>query len=82
MLKQVKKMLGRDCTYLSFSQEKLFDNEKEEWCSFNCAKVKFKGQTVVIPLYKSVNDMTQTDYFTLFTIIAEERWKITTQKQE
>lgn len=74
-LKQIKKMLGRGCTYLSFSKERLFDNDNQEWVRVNSIKVKYLGDTVIMPVYKEQSDLVLEDYKEIFHSIVNQKWK-------
>lgn len=51
-LEVIKRFLGRDCTFLAFSSEKLKNEDSGQLEQTPCIKVHYKKDRVTIPLYK------------------------------
>lgn len=79
MLKVIKNFLGKECTFLAFSKEKLFNHDTNVWEEVPCIKVHYKKDKVTMPLYKDFNRLEQKDYEYVYNVILNQSWK---QKQE
>ena len=69
-LKVVKKLLGEGCTFLSFSKEKVKD-EQGNWSEVDAFKAIMKNDlgskdTVITTINKPLNTLNQSDFDRLF----------------
>lgn len=70
MLNRLKQQLGEACTYLSFSNEKV-RNEQGVWETKDCVKAILKNDLgskdiIRIPLNKKISSLTAEDLHTIF----------------
>ena len=77
-LEVIKRFLGRDCTFLAFSSEKLKNEDSGQLEQTPCIKVHYKKDRVTIPLYKEFHEVNMQDLEELYNIIVNQEWR---QKQ-
>lgn len=74
MLKLIKKGLGRDCSFLSFSKEKIFNHDTNEWTTYDCFRAVMGKDKVVIPIEKGISQLDNDDYGQLYTILKDKQY--------
>jgi hypothetical protein len=74
MLKLIKKGLGRECSFLAFSKEKLFNNSANKWEITNCFRAVINKDKVVIPIEKDLKSLVFSDYERLYAILKDKEY--------
>ncbi len=74
MLKLIKKGLGRDCSFLSFSKEKIFNHDTNKWTTYDCFRAVMGKDKVVIPIEKGISQLDNDDYGQLYTILKDKQY--------
>ena len=74
MLKLIKKGLGRDCSFLSFSKEKIFNHDTNKWTTYDCFRAVMGKDKAVIPIEKGISQLDNDDYGQLYTILKDKQY--------
>ena len=74
MLKLIKKGLGRECSFLSFSKEKIFNHDTNEWTTYDCFSAVMGKDKVVIPIEKGISQLDNDDYGQLYAILKDKQY--------
>lgn len=75
MLKLIKKGLGRECSFLAFSKEKIFNHDTNKWTTYDCFRAVMGEDKVVIPIEKVISQLDNDDYGQLYTILKDKQYE-------
>ena len=74
MLKLIKKGLGRECSFLAFSKEKIFNHDTNKWEIYDCFRAVMGKDKVVIPIEKGISQLDNDDYGQLYAILKDKQY--------